>query len=153
MRCTSQFVIKITAIALLTCLLLAFISTQYAKAVGSHKLAGAFISGERHKVSKLLKASYFKGDMVNSFQSSQFSVTILCPQELALLIKQIARAIYLTGFVAGLYAVASGYLSFKNKKTGALRQLVNGATTFGFTAFVPDLICSLAKWSNGYAPF
>ncbi|MBC7996482.1 MAG: hypothetical protein IAF58_00960 [Leptolyngbya sp.] len=59
---------------------------------------------------------------------------------------QLPGGIHPTGVISALVAL-------RRSAAGAIRELVNGATIFGFTAVVPDSICALSKWSNGYVPF
>ena len=145
--------IKAAAAAIVVLLLFTFINAQYARAVGTHKLLAPLSREVRHPVKTLIRSRFYRGDMINSYQPSQFSVTVLCPQELALLIRQIARGIHLSGLIAGLYRIMCAAASLRASLRSALQSMLTGATIFGCALMAPDYIRALSMWSLGYAPF
>lgn len=145
--------LKAAAFALILTLLISFINAQYARAVGTHKLVAPYSREFAHPVKKLVGARFYRGDMVNSYQPSQFAITVLCPKELALLIKQIARGIHLCGLIAGTFRILCGAAAIKVSFRSAIESLLLGATVFGCALVAPDYIRALAIWSLGYAPF
>lgn len=148
-----QLAIKTAGVALIVLLLFSFINAQYARAVGTHKLLAPLSREVRHPVKKLIKSGFYRGDLINSFQKSQFSVTVLCPQELALLIRQIARGIHLCGLTAGLFRMICGVANVRISLRSAFDSITIGATVFGCALLAPDYIRCLSMWSLGYAPF
>lgn len=145
--------IKTCAAVLLFIVLISFVNAQYARAVGTHKLVAPYSRDIGHPVKKLVKARFYRGDMINSYQSSQFSITILCPKELALLLRQIARGIHLCGLIAGTFRILCGAVSIRVSSRSAAESILLGATVFGCALGAPDYIRALAIWSLGYAPF
>lgn len=91
--------------------------------------------------------------MVNSYQRNQFSLTILCPQELALLIRQVARGIHLCGLIAGSFRTVYGLASLRVSLRESLISITMGATVFSCALLAPNYIKWLATWSLGYAPY
>ncbi len=148
-----QLAIKTAGVTLIVLLLFSFINAQYARAVGTHKLLAPLSREVGHPVKKLLKSRFYRGDLINSFQKSQFSVTVLCPQELALLIRQIARGIHLCGLIAGLFRMICGVANVRISLRSAFDSITKGATVFGCALLAPDYIRCLSMWSLGYAPF
>ncbi|HNB21496.1 MAG TPA: hypothetical protein PKZ32_03720 [Candidatus Melainabacteria bacterium] len=149
----AHLALKSAGISLVVVLLFSFVNAQYASAVASHKLVAPLSRQIKHPVRKLLHARFYRGDMVNSYQPSQFSVTVLCPQELALLIRQVARGIHLCGLITGSFRTACGLLSLKKSRREGLESILKGATAFSCALLAPDFLRSLAMWSLGYAPY
>jgi hypothetical protein len=145
--------LRATGISLVVVLLFSFISTQYASAVVKHKMLAPLSLEMKHPVNKLMKSRFYRGDMVNSYQRNQFSVTVLCPQDLGLLIRQVARGIHLCGLVAGLFRAISGVFSLQISWRESLISIAGGATVFGCALLAPDFIRRLTMWSLGYAPY
>ncbi len=145
--------IKALGMSLFLMLLFSFINGQYARAVGVHKMIAPLSLERRHPVKQLVRSRFYRGDMINSYQRSQFSVTILCPQELALLLRQVARGIHLCGLISGLYRLISGVAALRVSLRPALASIFSGATIFGCAMGAPDYMRALAIWSLGYAPF
>ncbi len=153
MKLVPHLAVKAAGFTLIVLLLFSFINAQYARAVGTHKLLAPLSREVRHPVRKLIKSRFYRGDLINSFQKSQFSVTILCPQELALLIRQIARGIHLCGLISGLFRMICGVATLRISLRSALNSIAAGATVFGCALLAPDYIRCLSMWSLGYAPF
>jgi len=107
----------------------------------------------KHPVKRLMKSRYYRGDMINSYQPNQFSVTVLCPQELALLIRQVARGIHLCGLIAGAFRTICGLSALRVSLRESLISITLGATVFSCALLAPDCIKWLTTWSLGYAPF
>jgi hypothetical protein len=149
----SHLSIKAAGIALIGLLLFSFINAQYARAVGTHKMLAPFSLQVRHPVRKLIQSRFYRGDMINSYQPTQFSITVLCPQELGLLIRQIARGIHLCGLIAGLFRIICGAASLRISLRSALESIMLGATVFGCALAAPEYMRCLSMWSLGYAPF
>jgi hypothetical protein len=145
--------IKAAGVSLILLLLFSFINAQYARAVGTHKMLAPLSLEVRHPVKKLIRSRFYRGDMINSYQRSQFSVTVLCPQELGLLIRQIARGIHLCGLIAGAFRIMCGAASLRVSLRSAFESIVLGATVFGCALTAPEYIRCLSMWSLGYAPF
>jgi hypothetical protein len=148
----SLLTIKALGIALFVLLLFSFINAQYARAVGTHKMLAPLSLAVRHPVRKLMQSRFYRGDMINSYQPDQFSITVLCPQELGLLIRQIARGIHLSGLIAGLFRIMCGAASLRVSLRAASESIVLGATVFGCALMAPEYIRCLSMWSLGYAP-
>lgn len=144
---------KAFAFVLLLIVLTSFVNAQYARAVGTYKLLAPYSREIGHPVKKLVKARFYRGDMVNSYQPSQFAITVLCPKELALLIKQVARGIHLCGLIAGTFRMLSGAAGIKVSPRSSFQSILLGATAFGCALAAPTYIRGLAIWSLGYAPF
>ncbi len=144
---------KAAGVTLILLLLFSFINAQYARAVGTHKLLSPLSREVRHPVKRLMRSRFYRGDLINSFQKSQFSVTVLCPQELALLIRQIARGIHLCGLIAGLFRIMCGAAALRVSLRSALESVALGATVFGCALLAPEYIRCICVWSLGYAPF
>ena len=149
----SQLTIKAASVALAGLLLFTFINAQYARAVGTHKMLTPLSREVRHPVKKLLQSRFYRGDMINSYQPTQFSITVLCPQELGLLIRQIARGIHLSGLIAGAFRLMCAAAALRVSLRSALEATASGATIFGCALLAPDYIRCLSIWSLGYAPF
>ncbi len=153
MKQIPHLAMRTAGVALILLLLFSFINIQYARAVGTHKMLAPFSLEVRHPVKRLMKSRFYRGDLVNSFQPSQFSITVLCPQELALLIRQIARGIHLSGLAAGVFRIMCGAAALRLSPRAASQSFLSGATVFGCALIAPEYIRSLAMWSLGYAPF
>lgn len=153
LKITRVFALRMAGMALVLLLLFSFVSAQYARAVGIHKMLAPLSLEVRHPVKRLVKARYFRGDMVNSFQKSHFSVTVLCPQELGMLIRQIARGIHLSGIITGFLRILIAIWTLRNSYRSASVSVLVGATTCGCAAAAPEYIRALSIWSLGYAPF
>ncbi len=153
MKRVSLLTIKALGVALSVLLLFSFINAQYARAVGTHKMLAPLSLEVRHPVRKLMQSRFYRGDMINSYQPNQFSITVLCPQELGLLIRQIARGIHLSGLVAGLFRIMCGAASLRVSLRTAIESIALGATVFGCALMAPEYIRCLSMWSLGYAPF
>lgn len=149
----AQLTLKAMGISLVVVLLFSFINAQYASAVVKHKMLAPLSLEMKHPVKKLMKSRFYRGDMINSHQRNQFSVTVLCPQELGLLIRQVARGIHLCGLVTGLFRAISGLFSLRISWRESLISIAGGATVFGCALLAPDFIRWLAMWSLGYAPY
>jgi hypothetical protein len=152
-RRTAVPAVKAFVAALLFIVLISFVNAQYARAVGTHKLMAPYSRDVGHPVRELMSARFYKGDMINSYQPSQFAISVLCPKELALLIRQIARGIHLCGLIAGSFRMLHGAASIRISVRSAAESILLGATVFGCGLLAPDYIRSLAIWSLGYAPF
>ncbi len=153
MKRVSLLSIKAAGVALIVLILFSFINAQYARAVGTHKMLAPLSLEARHPVRDLIRSRFYRGDMINSYQPSQFSITVLCPQELGLLIRQITRGIHLCGLIAGLFRIMCGATSLRVSTRSALESIVLGATVFGCALAAPEYIRGLSMWSLGYAPF
>ncbi len=153
MKQVPNILVKAAGVILILLILFSFINAQYARAVGTHKLLAPLSREIRHPVKKLIRSRFYRGDLINSFQKSQFSVTVLCPQELALLIRQIARGIHLCGLVAGLFRIMCGAAALRISLRSAFQSIGIGATVFGCALLAPEYIRCLSMWSLGYAPF
>lgn len=145
--------LKLCGILLALALLISFINIQYARAVSVHKLTTPLSLEIKHPVKQLLKTRFYRGDMVNSFQSSQFAVTILCPKELAMLIKQLTRGIHLCGLACALVKIITSLAILRRQRQRAIQGAIIGATIFGCAYCAPDSIRALAIWSLGFAPY
>lgn len=153
MKSVSLLSIEAAGVALAVLILFSFINAQYARAVGTHKTLAAQSLEVRQPIRKLIRSRFYRGDMINSYQPSQFSITVLCPQELALLIRQIARGIHLCGLIAGAFRIMCGAASLRISLRSALESIVLGATIFGCALAAPEYIRGLSTWSLGYTPF
>ena len=134
-------------------MLFSFINAQYARAVGTHKMLAPLSLEVKHPVKRLIQSRFYRGDMINSYQRNGFCVTVLCPQELALLIRQIARGIHLCGLTVGVFRIICGAAALRVSLRSAAKSILLGATVSGFAMAAPELIRALAMWSLGYAPF
>lgn len=153
MKQVSHLTIKAAGVGLAVLLLFSFINAQYARAVGTHKMLAPLSRHVRHPVRKLIQSRFYRGDMINSYQPTQFSITVLCPQELGLLIRQIARGIHLSGLIAGAFRIMCAAASLRVSLRSAVESILLGATIFGCALIAPDYIRGLSIWSLGYAPF
>ena len=144
--------LKACGLTIMVLLLFSFIDAQYARAVGTHKVTAPLSLEMKHPVKELMQSRFYRGDMINSFQRNQFSVTVLCPQELGLLIRQIAR-IHLCGLTAGIFRIFFGVAALRVSLPSAVKSILLGATVSGVAMAAPECIRALALWSLGYAPF
>lgn len=149
----AQLAMKAAGISLVLILVFSFVNAQYASAVVTHKMLAPLSREIKHPVGKLLKSRFYKGDMINSYQRNQFSVTVLCPQELGLLIRQIARGIHLCGLITGAFRTVIGVLRLKVSMRESMISIAAGATVFGCGLLAPEYIRAIAMWSLGYAPY
>lgn len=148
-----QLATRAAGISLALVLLLSCINAQYASAVVTHKMLAPLSLEVKHPVKKLMRSRYYRGDMINSYQRNQFSVTVLCPQELGLLIRQVARGIHLCGLIAGLFRTICGLSMLRASLRQSLISITMGATVFSCALVAPNCIKWLTSWSLGYAPF
>lgn len=86
-------------------------------------------------------------------EPSRRIVKVLCPTEVGLLLKAIARATQLSGMVAFVYLVVSNLKGLKSGGLRALKIASRGATIFGAASIAPEVIRGLSVVSLGFVPF